>query len=291
MPESAQPWTVLRLINWTRDYFDKLCIEDARLAAEMLLAHVLGCRRIELYTRFDHQPSPQQLEAFRELVKRAGAFEPVAYLVGQKEFYSLRFKVTSDVLIPRSESEILVTEALAHLRALGRECFAWDVGTGSGCVGVALASQLQQARVLATDISPAAIEVARENAAANGVDQRVTLAVADMLTLPPQWNGPALFDAIVSNPPYIAQNQAVADTVRHEPAVALYGGKAGLDLLQKLIAAAPAFLSPGGVLAIEFGYAMEDTVRDLIVATGEFDEPRILADHQGIDRSAVAKRK
>jgi len=166
MAETDQSWTVLRLISWTKDYFAKGGIEDARLAAEVLLAHVLECKRIDLYARFEHEPGPDQLAAYRELVARAGKHEPAAYLVGHKEFYSLEFKVTPDVLIPRPETEMLVSEAIAHVKQLSRPGRVWDVCTGSGCVAVAIATQVKDAEVLATDISPTAIEVAAENVAA-----------------------------------------------------------------------------------------------------------------------------
>ena len=289
--EPPTPWTVLRLLNWTREYFEKVNMEDARLSAEMLLAHVLGCKRIELYTRFNYEPTKEQLETYRALVARAYKFEPVAYMVGTKEFYSLPFKVTHDVLIPRPETENLATEAISFLGKLGRPSLAWDAFTGSGCVGIAVASRVKAATVLATDISPEAVAVAVENAAANKVDSRVRCRVADMLTLPPDCGDLKDFDVITANPPYVATNQGITETVKHEPSVALWGGKDGTQFIRPLIEQAPNFLRPGGMLAMEFGYGMADAVRDLIVANGQFTEPRILLDHQGIERSAVTLRK
>ncbi|RPI61428.1 MAG: peptide chain release factor N(5)-glutamine methyltransferase, partial [Planctomycetaceae bacterium] len=163
--QPAEPWTVLKLLNWTKDDFARLDVDEPRLSAEILLAHTLGCKRIELYTRFDYQPTHAQLEQYRQLIQRGRNHEPVAYLVGTKEFFSLKFKVTPDVLIPRPETEMLVVQAVEHLRKLSRAATAWDVCTGSGCVAVAIASQVKEATVLATDISPAALRIARENAA------------------------------------------------------------------------------------------------------------------------------
>lgn len=287
----GEPWTVLKLLDWTKDYLTRGGVDDARLSAEVLLAGVLGCRRIELYTRFDYQPTKAQLEAFREQVARARRHEPIAYLVGTKEFYSLPFKVTPDVLIPRPETELLVAEAVTHLKALGRPGLAWDVCTGSGCVAVAVASQVKDATVLATDISPPAVAIAAENAAANKVGDRVRCRQADLLALPGDCAGLKDFDVITANPPYVAQGQEVAPSVRHEPAIALWAGKDGLALIEAVIAAVPALLRAGALLAMEFGQGQADAVRGRLVQTRQFGEPRILRDHQGIERAASAVRK
>ena len=257
----------------------------------MLLAHVLGCGRIELYTRFDHQPSPEQLGAFRELVRRARHNEPVAYLVGHKEFYSLDFKVTPDVLIPRAETERLVAVAVDHLKQLGRPGTAWDAFTGSGCIGIAVAHEIADARLLGTDISAPAVAVAQENAQRLGVAQRSRFLVADALNLPAEGGELAPFDVITANPPYITPTEGIAPAVKREPAVALYGGTDGLEFLAKTVAQAPAHLRGGGLLAMEFGYGMADAVRDMAAAGGAFQAPRILLDHQQIERALVARRR
>ena len=291
MPAQDQPWTVLRLINWTKDYFVRAGISDARLAAEMLLAHVLKCRRIELYTRFEYLPTPDELKAYRELIARAKQHEPVAYLVGEKEFYSLPMKVTGEVLVPRPETEALVSEAVGYLRTLGRPGRVWDVCTGSGCVAVAIAWQAKDAAVLATDVSPTAIEVAAQNVAAHKVGDRVRCRQADLLSLPPDCEDWRQCDVMTANPPYIGQGDPVAEEVRHEPPVALFAGPEGLDLIRPLVAGAGAFLAAGGKFVMEFGFTQADAVRDLIVATGAFAEPKILRDHQEIERVAVATRR
>lgn len=290
MAENDQAWTVLRLINWTKDYFAKGGIEDARLAAEVLLAHVLECKRIDLYARFEYVPTPDQLAVYRDMVARVRKHEPVAYLVGHKEFYSLEFKVTPEVLIPRPETEILVSEAIAHLKQLSRPGRVWDVCTGSGCVAVAIASQVKDAEVLATDISPTAIEVAAENVAAHGLTGRVTCRQADLLELPADCEAWGRLDVLTANPPYVAEGDDVAEDVRREPGVALFAGPDGLAIIRPLLARAPELLVPGGLLAMEFSFTQADAVRELIVAGGGFDEPRILRDHQGIERTAVARR-
>ena len=186
------------------------------------------------------------MSVYRELVKRAGVYEPVAYLVGTKEFYSLPFKVTADVLVPRSETEILVSEAVTALRKLGRPGRLWDVCTGSGCVAIAAAAQVADLQVLASDISPAAVEIARENAAANKVDSRVRCRVADLLSLPEDCREMAPFDVITGNPPYVADNQMISETVKHEPSIAVHGGKDGLDFIRPFVRDAAACWRPAG---------------------------------------------
>ncbi len=291
MAETDRNWTVLRLINWTKDYFAKAGIESPRLAAEVLLAHVLQCKRIDLYARFEHVPEPDELAAYRELVARASKHEPVAYLVGHKEFYSIELKVTPDVLIPRPETEMLVGEAIAHVKQLSKPARIWDVCTGSGCVAVAIASQVADAEVLATDVSPKAIEVAAENAAAHDLTGRVRCRQADLLALPADCEAWSRLDVLTANPPYVAEDEDVAEDVRHEPDVALYAGQDGLAVIRPLLARAPELIVAGGLLAMEFSFSQADAVRELIIAGGGFDEPRILRDHQGIERVAVARRK
>jgi release factor glutamine methyltransferase len=285
------PWTVLKLLNWTRDYFTEAGLDDPRLSAEVLLAAVLKCPRVQLYARFEYQPTEQELAAFRAWVRRARAYEPIAYLVGEKEFYSLRFKVTPDVLVPRAETEAIVSEAITHLRRAKGPTRMWDVCTGSGCVAIATAHQVPQVNVLGTDISAAAVALATANAAAHGLAERVRFRVADLLALPEDCHAMAPFDVIAANPPYVAEHQMISETVKHEPQVAIHGGADGLDFLRRLIPDAPAMIAPGGALVLEFGFTQADAVVELLVATGSFDPPRVLRDHQGIERSVVAIRR
>ena len=288
---AEEPWTVLGLLNWTKDHFARVGLDSPRLTAEVLLAHVLDCPRIELYTRFADVPPAESRSVFRDLVKRAAAHEPAAYLVGYKEFYSLRIAVTADVLVPRSETELMVTAAAGHLRALAGARTLWDACTGSGCVAIALASQVDDVTVLATDISPAAVAVAERNVADHGQAGRVRCMVGDLLTRPQGDGWPERFDVITVNPPYVAAGDEVSPAVRHEPAMALYAGPDGLDAIRKIVVQAPDVLTGAGALIMEFGHTHADAVRDLIVAGGAFAEPRILRDHQNIERTAVAVRK
>src|SRR3990172_8828927 len=154
------PWSIGRLLSWTSDYFGRLQVVDARLASEVLLAHAAQCRRIDLYARFDSILEPERVECFRGWVRRASAHEPIAYLVGQKEFFSLSFKVTPDVLIPRAETETLVECVLDHCDKAGlAQPRLLDLGTGSGCLAIAALTHLPEATAVATDVSPAALDV------------------------------------------------------------------------------------------------------------------------------------
>ena len=291
MGEGGEPWTVLRLLNWTKDYFAGKGVDAPRLAAEVLLAHVLGCPRIELYARFNQEPDEAKRTAFRQLVKRAAEHEPVAYLVGAKEFYSLRFAVRPGVLVPRPETEILVAETLDHLQRCGASDGpprVWDVCTGSGCVAVAVAHECGQSLVLATDTAPAALEVAEDNAEAHGVASRVRVREADLLALPADCADMPPFDVIVSNPPYVAEGDEVGPETAHEPPEALYAAAGGLAALEAIIRGAPPLLAPGGVLIVEFGRGQADAVHERLEATGAFEPARFLRDHQNIDRAAVA---
>jgi len=194
------------------------------------------------------------------------------------------------VLIPRPETEQLVDLALARLQPLNRPTALWDVGTGSGCVAIAAAKNLDALTVLATDVSEDAIAVAAANAERNGVADRVRCRVANLLERPADCGDLASFDAIVANLPYIADGEGIAESVKHEPDLALRGGADGLDLLRPLVAEAPEQLNIGGVLIMEFGFTQGDDVRDLICETDCFDEPEIICDHQELERIAIATR-
>ncbi|MCP4375438.1 MAG: peptide chain release factor N(5)-glutamine methyltransferase, partial [bacterium] len=228
--ESTGPWTVLKLLEWTKKYFAEANVDEPRLCSEVLLGHVLNCQRIELYTRFDHIATPEQLAAYRQLVKRASDHEPTAYLVGSREFYSLKFKITSDVLIPRTETEQLVAEAEAHLKTLGRPGVMWDICTGSGCVAIATANQVRDARALATDICPKAVAVAQINTETHNLTDRIRCRTADLANIPQDCGdlNDQKFDVITANPPYVADGDTIAESVQHEPRGALYAGSDGL---------------------------------------------------------------
>lgn len=260
-------WTVGRLLNWTTDFFAEHGAESPRLDAEVLLAHCRGCQRILLYTAFDEPASDDLRQKFRELVKQRAAGTPVAYLVGKREFYSLEFDVTPDVLIPRPETELVVVALLDHAKAQGRAgdpLAVADIGTGSGVLAVCAAKHLPKSSVTAVDISPQALAIAQRNAARHGVTDRVAFVTSDLFAGLP---ADATFDFIVSNPPYITSSELAAldKTVREfEPMLALDGGEQGTTVIERLIPAAADRLRPGGVLLMEISPMIAKRVESLV---------------------------
>ncbi len=267
-------WTTARLLRWTTDFLTRAGVDSPRLSAELLLAHALGCAKIDLYARFDREPADAQRSVFRDLVRRAAEHEPVAYLVGYKEFYSLHFQVTPDVLIPRPETETLVDRAIAWCRHAQRpDTRVLDLGTGSGCIAIALLAQLRELRVVASDISTAALGLARKNGETHKVLDRLTLVEADRLVLPAECVPPGRFDLIVSNPPYIADSEMhlLDRNVRdYEPPIALSAGPDGLTFYKALHDDGPGVLRCGGSVLVEIGAGMGAAVREVMTAGGVF---------------------
>jgi release factor glutamine methyltransferase len=276
MPESdtasQEEWTIRRLLAWTQAHFEAKWVDEPRLAAELLLAEALGCKRIELYLRYDQVPTPAQRSAYREMVRAAAEHKPIAHLTGHREFYSLDFIVTPDVLIPRPETELLVERALAYCREHPRERFhLLDVGTGSGCIAVTIAKRQPAVHAVGTDVSAAALAVAARNAERHGVKDRLRLIQADMLELPAEVVPEHGFDLILSNPPYVAQGERerLPENVRqYEPGVALFGGADGLQAYHRISRDVGRFLRPGGTLIVEVGYEQADAVQALLAAGG-----------------------
>jgi release factor glutamine methyltransferase len=274
-------WTPLALIGWTQSYFARAGVDAPRLTAEVLLAHALSCDRVRLYMDFDKPLGEPELARFRELVKRRAGGEPTAYLTGVKEFFGRPFRVDARVLVPRPETELLVELALPLLPAQGA---ALDLCTGSGCIGVSLALERPEARVVATDVSADALAVARENAEALGA--KVELARGDLFAP----LGPERFDVVVSNPPYVpsAEIARLAPEVRREPRHALDGGSDGLALLSRLVGAAPGYLRPGGALLVEIHESHVESVPDLCRRAG-FVSTELRRDLAGLPRAVVAR--
>lgn len=261
-------WTVRNLLTWTAKHFSSKKIDDPAKEARLLLGHVLGCRPIDVLTRYDDQPTDAERQQFRDLIKRRVDGCPVAYLVGSKDFYWLTFEVTPAVLIPRPDTETLVLAALDHLKGKANPAVL-DLGTGSGCIAVSIAHQVKSARVTAVDISPEACAVAKRNAGRHGVSERVAVLEGDLFAPLP---ADARFDLIVSNPPYIGT--AEIDTLDvgvkdFEPRRALDGGPDGLDFYRRIAADAGRWLTPNGDLFVEVGWTQDAAVRD-IFATARF---------------------
>jgi len=280
------PWTVLRLLEWTTDFFRKKGSESPRLDAEILLAHARGCQRIELYTSFDQEPEEEHRIAFRELVRRRGEGAPVAQLVGAREFYAIPLRVDENVLIPRPETEHLVVEAIDRLKEMqGSDPHATrtilDVGTGSGAIAVALAKSLPNLKVTAVDISLQALEIARWNVEHQKLTERVELLQSDLLeTLDRE----SKFDLICSNPPYVSQPEydALPQTVKeYEPQTALLAGPTGTEIIERLLDQAADFLKPDGRLIIELSPMIADRVAGQVDERPQWGEARFIKDLAG----------
>lgn len=265
-------WTIGRLLEWTRGYFTEHRLDQPRLCAEILLAHALRCEKISLYTRFEEVPSGEAIARFRELVRRAARHEPIAHLAGSKEFFSLGFEVTGDVLIPRPETETLVELAIDEgRRRCDRPCRILDLGTGSGCIGVALAKYLPDARVVGTDISTKALAIAERNVRKHGMSDRISLVEADGVRIPSGHVPGEGFDLICCNPPYVAERDrdSLPLTVRDfEPAGALFAGLDGLDFYRALAGGIGGLLAGEGVMFLEIGFGQGEAVLGLFVESG-----------------------
>lgn len=285
----SETWTVLRLLNWTAEHFKQRGSDSPRLDAEVLLAHAKGCERIQLYTAFDEIVTDEVRSRFRELVRRRADGEPVAYLVGHREFFSLRFRVTPDVLIPRPETEFVVIAALDHLKHVSGPVA--DVGAGSGAIAVAIARHAPQVQVTAIDNSPAALAIAAENARVHAVADRIKFIEGDLLAaIPPE----PQFALIASNPPYVSENEheALSPSVKHfEPRAALVAGPRGTEVIERLIPQAAERLLPGGLLVLELSPMIADPVMEMINRDSRFEPATIGKDLAGQPRLAQALRK
>lgn len=284
---SEQAWTIRKVLDWTRGHFDKQDIDDPRLTSEILLGHVLSLPRVKLYMDLDRPLSKEELATYRGLIQRRIAGEPTQYLVGSKEFYGRRFSVDARVLIPRSETELLV-EAVLHDVKKDAPSRVLDVCTGSGCIAVTIAAERPQASVWATDLMANALEVAKANAEKHQVDARVTFFQGDLLApLPPGTQ----FDVIVSNPPYVKTGdlKTLQREVQREPKEALDGGPEGVTLIARVVTDALPRLKPGGLLAMEIGEDEGAAVKELLVRAG-YHDVKIEKDLARHERLALGRR-
>lgn len=278
------PWTVLKLLEWSQSFFAERGIDSARLEAELLLSHVLDIDRVRLYMEFDRPLEPDELDAYRGLVKRRCAREPSAHLTGRRAFWTLDLKTDSRALIPRSDTEVVVEEVLERLDE-DADLHLVDVGTGTGALALAIASERPGIRVTAIDVSADALSLARENVVENDLSDRVTLVEGDLLSPINEW-----VDYIVSNPPYVETDAELAPEVKeYDPGLALFAGSDGLDVLEKLVPAALEALRPGGWFTTEIGYQQGDSVQALFREAG-FADVKLRKDYGGNPR-AVSGRK
>lgn len=285
------PWTVLRLMLWSADYLSDKGVESARLDAEYLLAHVLGVGRLEMYLQHERPLVPSELAAFRPLLRRRANREPLQHILGRQVFRELDLEVGPEALIPRPETELLVQEILdwaADAGAAGLS--ALDLGTGTGAIALSLLAEGPFTRVVATDISTPALDLAARNAASAGLQEGLELREGAFLEAAPEGE---LFDVVVSNPPYVAEVDRDAlqpEVLDWEPVEALFAGPDGLSALREIVRDAGAALRPGGLLALEIGDGQADRVVQLIDGRGEYRGVRVLRDLAGKQRVVTATR-
>jgi release factor glutamine methyltransferase len=282
--------TVHDIINEATNDFEAVGIPSARLDAEVLLSFSLGCDHLEFYKNPDMTISETKLSAFRNLIFRRSQWEPVAYITGRKEFWTFVLDVNSSVLIPRPDTEIIVEEALNLCRKMdSSEIKILDIGTGSGAIALALAAEITGAKVVATDISEAAVNLAKKNAAALGLKEKIDFRHGNLFE-PVN----SFFDIIICNPPYISAREyeklptGVKD---YEPREALWAGKSGLEFYEKLIYQAAAFLQKNGWLLLEIGAKQESGVCGIMEAAGFYDSIEMRRDYAGLPRVIKARRK
>ncbi len=280
--EPQKTWTIGSLVKWATDDFRARGIESPRLDAEVLVAYALGIDRTRVVIDAMRPLDPAELALLRDLVKRRRSREPIAYLRGEREFYGRTFHVDSRVLIPRPDTETLVDVALARTTHVSLSMRQLDLCTGSGCVAITMARQRPTGDVLATDLSPDALAVARENAYHLGA-YNVAFVESDLFANVPEG---ARFDVITANPPYIATGEIeglMPDVRDFEPRMALDGGADGLDFVRRIVEGAPAFLDREGVLAMEIGAGEADATRALLEARG-YREIAVDRDYGKIER-------
>ncbi len=284
------PRRPLELTRLAAEHLAAKGVDDARLDAELLLAHVLGLKRLDLYLQFERPLEPQEIEAYREAIRRRGAREPLQYIVGETDFRDLTLAVDPRVLIPRPETELLVGQVLDWAAERGlSDGAALDLGTGSGAIALSLLAEGPFGKVVATDASADALAVAASNAERAGSPPGLELRHGSLFDCV---GGGEEFDVIVTNPPYVSETErdTLMPEVRdHEPASALFAGADGLTLIRGIAADAPAHMTAGGLLALEVGLGQAGTVATLLRESG-YREPRVVRDLAGRERMVLATR-
>ena len=281
-------WTIMKILNWTKQYFEAKGVENPRLDAEVLLCAVLKCQRITLYVDFERPLSEEELATYREYVRRRGNFEPLAYILGERAFMRNTFKVNKATLVPRPETELLVESLVRIAPMLKREgdVKILDIGTGSGAIIVSLLDYLPNAKGVGVDISVDALIVAKENSEKIGVTGRIGFVRSDVISKLPLEKK---FDIIVSNPPYIPAGDIAGldKDVQQEPRGALDGGADGLDFYRRITAEAMDHMAEEGVLAFEIGIGQAAAVQQLCLDAG-FVKTAVRKDYAGIERMVFA---
>lgn len=284
MDKDKEIWTIGAILKWTGQYFNDKGVDNPRLDAEVLLSHILGKDRLYLYVHFDQPLNKAELAAFREAVKKRVMHLPVAYITGHKEFMGLDLAINARVLIPRPDTEILVETALHYLKGADKPDIV-DLGAGSGAIIVSMLVKIPAAAGVAVDISAEALTVVQANAVKHQVSERLTIKQGDLFAPV----AGQVFDAILSNPPYIPDRDiaVLAPEVQREPRLALAGGKDGLDFYRRIVDKGPAYLKPGGFVALEVGIDQAQAVAAMAEQSDCLKVDRIVKDYAGIDRVVV----
>jgi release factor glutamine methyltransferase len=292
---NQKTWTIKTLLETTTDYLNKKAIESPRLTAEILLAHQLEIDRVKLYLDFDRPLNDREVSGYRSLIRRRLNREPIQYITGVQEFWSMEFTVNPKVLIPRPESELLVEQVISLYKeqkpADGQSIRVLDLGTGSGVLAIALARELEDACIWASDISQEAIDRAILNARRHGVEDRIQFVVGDLLQ--PFMDLEFTFDVIVSNPPYIASEEfdILPPEIRdHEPRVALDGRKEGMFFIEKIIREGSNKLNPGGWLLLEMDSGQITKALNLIEKADAYGEKKCIRDYGHHYRVVMAQK-
>jgi release factor glutamine methyltransferase len=295
-------FTVSEILDKTTGYLKKKGIPEPRIDAEVLLAHILKIERLEIYLNLDWQLTEKDLSAYEKLIERRAAREPVAYIVGYKEFMGLKFFLNKEVLIPRPETEILVEKVIEKAQRMkkvksygyGKDNYITiiDLCTGSGNIAISLARNIESCKIYATDISEGAIQVARRNARFHNVEGKVEFLLGDLFSPLKKFNLNLAVDFVVSNPPYVKSRDLVLlqPEIKKEPVSALEGGNEGLDFYQRIVPEALKYLVDGGYLIMEIGDRQGKAVTDLIKKEKRFSPPLLVRDYAGLDRVVMAQK-
>jgi len=289
MPE--EQWTISKLTKITADFFSQKNIENPKLDAELLLAHVLGLKRIDLYMKYDLPLSQSEISAYRKVVKRRSLREPLQYIVGLQEFYSAPFFVTPDVLIPRPETEVLVERVIMRAKEMPSPPGILDLCTGSGVIAVTLERELPKSKISASDISSKAIDIAVKNARTISGNSKISFFEGDIFKALPDNIPP--FNIIVSNPPYVSSEeykQLQPEISQYEPKIALYGGDSGMDIIMNIIMNAHNYIVSGGVLMLEMAPAQIDPAGSLLKNSNFWKDICYFKDYSGKPRFLEAFR-
>lgn len=293
-PETAgdvvEVWTVKKVLDWTISHLKQHGSESPRLDAEILLAHSRGCPRIQLYTQYDAPLTPEERATMRGLVRRRATLEPVAYLVGYREFFGIEFDVEPGVLIPRPDTESLVVMALEILKEIP-SASVLDVCTGTGCIPISVAENCKDASLTAIEVDDCAFQIAQRNIEKFELTNRISLLQGDLFS---PLSSDASFDVITANPPYVTNEEM--DTLQpdirlHEPQLALRGGQDGLDIVKRLIAESPSWLTDGGALLLEIGEKQSAAVTQLFTDSDKYEAAQIVKDLGGHSRVVWARKK